>query len=83
MAWIYFKVLKIPEQEAGTIKNYEKFEEFRWGILFFLFFVAILAAIISLRYMFINFLWYQPIILVCSPVFAYVMFKRAKKVLMV
>ncbi len=82
MTWIYFKVLKIPEQEAGTIQNYEKFEEFRWGILFFLFFVAIVAAIMSLRYMFINFLWYQPIILVCSPVFAYGTFKRAKKILM-
>lgn len=82
-AWIYYGILKIPEQEAGNVLPYTKCEEFRWGILFATCFTAVIAGAISLRYMFLHFLWYQPIILICSPMIAFFTWKRMKKILKV
>ncbi|UYP46581.1 hypothetical protein NEF87_002866 [Candidatus Lokiarchaeum ossiferum] len=80
-AWIYYGVLNIPEQEADNVPTYAKFEEFQWGILFAICFTALIAGLISIRYMFLHFLWYQPIILICSPMMAIFAWKRMKKIL--
>ncbi|WP_457559231.1 phosphatase PAP2 family protein [Candidatus Harpocratesius sp.] len=66
IGWIYYRVFQIPAQEAGAHKIYTHAEELVWGILFVVFFASIIACIISIRYIFIEFHWYFLIIVPCS-----------------
>lgn len=75
-AWIYFQVFKIPQQEKGIHQKFEKSEEFRWSLLFTIAGILVSIEIISFRYMFINFIWYQPILVAVCPVIIYFMIKR-------
>ena len=79
-AWLYFDVFNIPKRELGELEIYEKGEEFRWSFLFVIVSVLFTIVIIAFRYMFLNFLWYQPILLVICPIIGYFLIKRMKSI---
>ena len=82
-AWLYFIVFNIPKQESGELEIYKKGEEFRWSLLFTIVIVLFTIAIIAFRYMFLNFIWYQPILAVVCPIIGYFLIKRMKKLMSV
>ncbi|MHA1854580.1 MAG: phosphatase PAP2 family protein [Promethearchaeota archaeon] len=75
-AWLYFDVFKIPKRESGELKVFEKGEEFRWGILFVFIVILLAVAIIAFKYIFFNFIWYQPILVIICPGLSYLISKR-------
>ncbi|MHA1719099.1 MAG: phosphatase PAP2 family protein, partial [Promethearchaeota archaeon] len=75
-AWLYFDVFKIPKRELGELRVFEKGEEFRWGILFIFVVILLAVAIIAFKYMFLNFIWYQPILVIICPVLTYLIIRR-------
>ena len=79
-AWLYFNVFNIPKRESGELEIYEKGEEFRWSLLFVIVTVLFSTAIIAFRYMFLNFMWYQPILSVICPIIGYLLIKRMKSI---
>ncbi len=79
--WIYFDVLNIPKRESGELEIFKKGEEFRWSFLFVIVSVLFTTAIIAFRYMFLNFMWYQPILTVICPIVGYLLIKRMKSII--
>jgi len=79
-AWLYFYVFNIPKRESGELDIYEKGEEFCWSLIFILVMLLFSASIIGLRYMFINFLWYQPILTVVCPTISYFLIRRMSSI---
>lgn len=82
-AWLYFIIFNIPKRESSELEIYEKGEEFRWSLLFVIVTVLFTIAIIAFRYMFLNFIWYQPILTVICPITGYFLIKRMKKLMTV
>ena len=80
-ACLYFIVFNIPKRESGELNIYDKGEEVRWSLLFLIVTVLFTIAIIAFRYMFINFLWYQPILAVICPIIGYFLLRRMKDII--
>ena len=79
-AWLYFDVFNIPKRESGELEIYTKGEEFRWSLVFILVILLFSASIIAFRYMFLNFIWYQPILTLVCPIIGYFLIKRMKSI---
>ena len=79
IAWVYFFVLKIPEQEAGTFKLEKIGAELVWGIYFIFFAVFILAFLAGIKYTVLEFEWYWALAIVVGPIGAYLIKKRDRK----
>ena len=79
--WIYYAVLKIPDQEEGEFSLHGTMAELRWTVLFLVFSVFVFGTIISLRYIFIGFIWYLPIMAIGFPIAAIFIWKRMQYIL--
>jgi membrane-associated PAP2 superfamily phosphatase len=64
--WIYFSILKIPEQERGEYTLTKKFAEIRIGVNLVFIEFALGAAIVGLRYTIEAFEWYWPVAIVAG-----------------
>jgi membrane-associated phospholipid phosphatase len=77
-SWIYFKVLKIPEQEGGVFVYTKKFAELRIGLNLVYIEFAIGIIIIAIRYTIIDFMWYWPLAIVLGAVLTKIFLWRLK-----
>lgn len=73
VSWLYFTVFKIPKRESGELEIYGKGEEFLWSLIFVVVTILFSSSIIAVRYMFINFIWYQPLLAVIGPLIGYIL----------
>ena len=79
--WVYFYVLRIPEQEAGTFTITKKFAELSWSILFVFFGVFILLGLLGIKYTLLDFKWYWAVAIGAGPLLAWGTWKLMQKVL--
>ena len=80
-AWVYFKVLRIPEQERGEFQVAMKYGEFRWGILFVFFAAFILGSLLGIKYTIMEFEWYWLVAAIAGLPLAFLVHKRMDVVL--
>ncbi|MBU0485131.1 MAG: phosphatase PAP2 family protein [Proteobacteria bacterium] len=50
LGWIYFRVLRVPEQRTGKFRIYTANGELLWGLSFFMFVAGITSAAVGIRY---------------------------------
>jgi len=81
IGWVYFSVLKIPQQEEGEFEVYVTNGEFVWSILALFCGIAILAGLLGIKYTIMDFEWYWPLAGILGPIIAYVLVKRMHYVL--
>ncbi len=88
LAFMYFVVLKIPEQERGEFTPHAKLAEIRWGFLFLFFTVGLLAFLFGIKYTFfdaefvgetLQYLWYASIVV--GPILCALVYNRMHWVL--
>ena len=61
---IYFRVLRVPEQEEGNFKIYSKFGELRWAISFIFYGLCVGTVLIGIKFAILDFEWHYPIIII-------------------
>ena len=81
LMWLYYSVFNIPKRESGELGIYGKGEEFLWSLLFIIVTLLFTISIIACRYMFINFLWFQPVLIVICPIVGYFLIKGMKRII--
>ncbi len=68
--WIYFKILRVPEQESGKFKLYSNHGEIRWAFSFIFYGLCVGTVLIGIKFAVINFEWHHPIIIILGAVLA-------------
>ena len=61
---IYFRVLRVPEQEEGKFEIFTKFGELRWAISFIFYGLCVGTVLITIKFAILNFTWHHPIIII-------------------
>ena len=61
---IYFRILRVPEQEEGKFEIYSKFGELRWAITFIFYGLCVGTVLIGIKFAVLNFEWHHPIIII-------------------
>jgi len=67
---IYFRILRVPEQEEGKFEIYAKYGELRWTITFIFYGLCIGTVLIGIKFAVINFEWHHPIIIIFAAILA-------------
>ena len=68
--WIYFRLLRVPEQESGKFEIYTKHGEFRWAFSFIFYGLCVGTVLIGIKFAVLNFDWYHPIIIIIAAILA-------------
>ena len=68
--WIYFRLLRVPEQESGKFEMYTKYGELHWAISFIFYGLCVGTVLIGIKFAVLNFEWYHPIIIIMGTVLA-------------
>jgi membrane-associated phospholipid phosphatase len=77
LTWLYFMVLKIPQQEERAFRIHANFGEFRWGFCFIFFSVGVTACALGIKYLILEpFEWYWVAAAVVGPIIAFLFYKR-------
>ena len=63
---IYFRVLRVPEQEEGKFEIFTKFGELRWAISFIFYGLCVGTVLITIKFAILNFTWHHPIIIIVA-----------------
>ena len=67
---IYFRILRVPEQEEGKFEIYTKYGELRWAISFILYGLCVGTVLIGIKFAILNFEWHYPIIIIFAAILA-------------
>ena len=76
--WVYFSLLKIPEQEDGTFTISAKFGELRIGIWMLIVEAGFAVMVVGMRYTVIDFLWYWPVAIGVGLVIMWIGWQRVR-----
>lgn len=68
--WIYFRVLRVPEQESGKFEIYANHGEIRWAISFIFYSLFVGTVLIGIKIAVLNFEWFHPIIIILGAILA-------------
>ena len=68
--WIYFRLLRVPDQESGKFEIYSKYGELRWGISFIFYGLCVGIVLIGIKFAVLNFEWYHPIMIILATILA-------------
>ena len=68
--WIYFRVLRVPDQEIGKFKIYLKYGELRYAISFLFYAVFMGTVLIGIKFAVLDFQWFHPILIIFATVLA-------------
>ena len=68
--WVYFRVLRVSEQESGKFEIYGNRGELRWAFSFALYVLCIGAVLIGIKLAIQNFEWYHPVIIILGAILA-------------
>ncbi len=67
---IYFRVLRVPEQESGKFEIYTKNGELRYAFSFIFYGLSVGTVLIGIKFAVLNFEWYHPIIIIFATILA-------------
>ena len=68
--WIYFRLLRVPDQESGKFEIYSKYGELRWAISFIFYGLCVGIVLIGIKFAVLNFEWYHPIMIIMAIILA-------------
>ena len=68
--WVYFRVLRVSEQESGKFEIHGNRGEIRWAFSFALYVLCIGAVLIGIKLAIQNFEWYHPVIIIIGTILA-------------